>query len=120
MKGKDRAALEDTLFLALQRPAMFLGVPAEGLLWNVTGSILASAWIARGGLSLFAWVIILPVLVHLVMKFLVSRDYNMFAILRVYIETKGQARHKDLWGGSSIAPLPARKATKAGNFDVSL
>jgi len=37
----------------------------------------------------------------------------MFATLRLWAETKGRARNKDRWGGSSVSPLPLRPARRA-------
>jgi type IV secretory pathway VirB3-like protein len=42
-----RAALEDVVFLALQRPAMLLGCPTEGVMVNLAVSVPAGGWTSR-------------------------------------------------------------------------
>lgn len=44
----------------------------------------------------------------------ISKDYNFFTTLRLWMETKGRARNTDKWGGSSVSPIPLRRAKKAG------
>jgi type IV secretion system protein VirB3 len=98
---------EDTLFLACTRPAMWQGVPLEALAINgmVTGIIFV--------LMSNPFYLLIGVAVHYATRALISHDYNMFKTLRLWAETKGRARNKDRWGGSSVSPLPLRPARNA-------
>jgi len=98
---------EDTLFLACTRPAMWQGVPLEALAINgmVTGIVFV--------LMSNPFYLLIGLAVHYATRALISHDYNMFTTLRLWAETKGRARNKDHWGGSSVSPLPLRPARKA-------
>src|SRR5215469_1642279 len=97
---------QQTLFLACTRPAMWQGVPLEALAINgmVTGVVFVVA--SNPLYMLFGLVI------HYIIRTLISFDYNMFTTLRLWAETKARARNKDYWGGSSVSPLPMRPARK--------
>lgn len=103
---------EDMLFLACTRPAMWQGVPLEALVVNgmVTGIIFV--------LMSNPFYLLIGIVVHYAIRALVSRDYNIFKTLRLWIETKGRARNKDRWGGSSVSPLPLGPARKAREVRV--
>jgi type IV secretion system protein VirB3 len=98
---------EDTLFLACTRPAMWQGVPLEALAINgmVTGVVFV--------LMSNPFYLLIGVVVHYVIRALISHDYNMFKTLRLWADTKGRARNKDHWGGSSVSPLPIGAARSA-------
>ena len=98
---------EDPLFLACTRPAMWRGVPVEAvglnmmlttIIFIVVGNPL---WMTTG------------VAIHYATRALVGRDYNIFTTLRVWADTKARARNVELWGGSSVSPLPLRPARHA-------
>lgn len=100
---------EDTLFLALTRPALWLGVPVEagilivfvsvGLLITLGNPVLA---IAVGVSLLFS------------ARLIVRTDYNMFRILFLCGRTKARAKNKIYWGGSSYSPLPMKPLRRKG------
>lgn len=115
-----RAALEDTLFLALTRPAMMLGVPSVGLMLNVTGSIIVSSWLGMGSWHILAWMIVLMPTVHFLMKWAVAKDHNLFRTKLLWIETKGQSALDTDWGGSSVTPIPAVWPTRSKDLDISV
>jgi len=103
---EERQALEDILFLALQRPTMLLGVPAEGCMLNVAGSIVASGWLGMGSWHIFAWLFTLAPSIHMLMRFGMERDYNYFRLKLIALDTRGRSMNALWWGGSTIAPLP--------------
>lgn len=92
--------IEDPLFLACTRPAMFLGVPMEAMGVNVMVSGLA--FLVGGSLL---YLLIAPAL-HLVFRAICRVDHNAFRLLLVFVDTKGRARNGAVWGGSSPTPLP--------------
>jgi type IV secretion system protein VirB3 len=98
---------EDTLFLACTRPAMWQGVPLEAVAINgmATGIIFV--------LMSNPFYLLIGVVIHYTIRALMSHDYNMFNTLRLWADTKGRARNKDRWGGSSVSPLPLRPAHNA-------
>jgi type IV secretion system protein VirB3 len=99
--------VEDVLFLACTRPAMFLGAPMEAMGINII--ITAIAFL--GGHSLI-YLLIAPVL-HLVFRAVCKSDHNAFRVLWLYVETKGRSRNGAVWGGSSATPLPLRRCFTA-------
>lgn len=110
----DRVGLtEDPLFLACTRPAMWHGVPLMAVAMNfaATGIVFVimsnPLYLALGGI------------VHVATRALVSRDYNMFQVLWLWSETKGRARNRARWGGSSVSPLPLRGARRDREVRVS-
>ncbi|MFL5252511.1 MAG: type IV secretion system protein VirB3 [Rhodopila sp.] len=115
-----RAALEDTLFLALTRPAMMLGVPSVGLMLNVVGSIVVSAWLGMGSWHIMAWIVVIMPTIHFVMKFMVAKDHNLFRTKILFIQTQGQSGLDGAWGGSTVTPIPAVWPKKSKDLDVSV
>ena len=104
--------IEDTLFLACTRPAMWQGVPLEALAINgmATGIVFV--------LMSNPFYLLLGVVIHYTIRALISHDYNMFNTLRLWAETKGRARNKERWGGSSVSPLPLGPARKTREVRV--
>lgn len=90
---------EDTLFLAFTRPAMFMGVPVNAMVFNMM--ITGFAYLAGGSLLFLG----IGPIVHLVFREVCKRDHNQFGVLFVWMDTKGRARNGGLWGGSSVSPL---------------
>ena len=88
---KESAALderlrEETLFLAVTRPTMWLGVPLE-----------ASLPIALA-----------------VARLIVRHDANAFRLLWLWTMTKARSRNRAWWGGSSYSPLPVAGLKRKG------
>jgi len=107
MTGEGR----DMLYLAITRPAMKLGVPVEGLCFNLLACYLAFLWIAHANPITVRGVICMVMLpiVHFVMRLLVSIDHNLFRIIRLAAETRGlQAR-----GVSVLWAMPWKRASRA-------
>lgn len=100
---------EDTLFVALTRPAMWLGVPLEGamIILAVGALILLAFGDPFYGLAIGASL-------FLAARLIVRTDYNMFKILLVAVQTKARARNKRFWGGSSYTPLPLEGTKRKG------
>ena len=101
--------VEDVLFLACTRPAMFAGAPMEAVGLN----IVASTSVFLGVHSLLA-LAIAPVL-HLVAAGICRSEPNAFRLAYLWAETKARARNRALWGASSISPLPFRKLARKGS-----
>jgi type IV secretion system protein VirB3 len=100
---------EDTLFLAMTRPTLWLGVPVE-------------ATILIGFISVFILMVIGNPIYALAIggamlaaaRLIVRSDYNMFKILFLFARTKLQAKNKAIWGGSSYSPLPVDGTKRKG------
>ena len=91
---------EDTLFLALTRPALWLGVPLEAALLIAMAAVLMLLLtsnplyaIGLGGALLAA------------ARLIVRSDYNMFRLIFLWGRTKGRSRNRAWWSGSSYSPL---------------
>lgn len=97
---------EDTLFLACTRPAMWQGVPMEAVGINMMATSIFFVVMSN---PLY---MLIGVVNHYAIRAMISRDYNMFTTLRLWADTKARARNTDLWGGSSVSPLPLRAAKK--------
>lgn len=109
MDGRDddgHRLTEDVLFLACTRPAMWHGVPFAGAVANAAaGAVFV---VLMGAPPYF----LVTVAVHYAMRLVVSRDYNMFGVLLLWLDTKGRSRNRAAWGGSSVSPLPLRPARR--------
>ncbi|KFD27415.1 type IV secretion system protein VirB3 [Sphingobium yanoikuyae] len=106
------ALTEDTLFLACTRPAMWQGVPLEAVSINIMATTIV--FIVMGN-PLY---MLIGVVIHYTLRALVTYDYNMFKTLRLWIDTKGRARNSEMWGGSSVSPLPLGQARKTREVRV--
>lgn len=95
----DERITEDTLFLACTRPAMVLGVPVEAMAMNV----IITGLIYLVGHSLLY--LSVGVALHFIFRAIVKHDHNAFRVLFMWLETKGRARNRGWWGGSSPSPL---------------
>ncbi len=100
MSGRDEPLHEDVLFLACTRPALVAGVPMEAMGLNLIVS--ACAFLAAKSLL---YLLIAPAL-HLVFRAIGRSDPHAFRVLFLYVQTKGRARTRAIWGGSSPSPLP--------------
>jgi type IV secretion system protein VirB3 len=103
MSGPEERLVEDTLFLACTRPAMFLGAPMEAAGVNII--LTAIAFLAGHS---FLYLLIAPAL-HLAFQAICKSDHNAFRVLWLYVETKGRSRNGGVWGGSSPTPLPLHR-----------
>jgi type IV secretion system protein VirB3 len=99
---------EDPLFLACTRPAMWQGVPVEAL--SINAMFTTIIFVVMGN----PFYMLIGVVIHYTIRAVISKDYNFFTTLRLWMETKGRARNTDKWGGSSVSPIPLRRAKKAG------
>jgi len=97
----------NTLFLACTRPAMWQGVPIEAACLNAMGTEFVFIIMKNPCYMLIG------VVVHYVVRALISKDYNIFGIFRMWMDTKGRARNSATWGGSSVSPLPLGPARSA-------
>lgn len=104
--------VEDTLFLACTRPALWQGVPIEAASLNLMGTTILFI-IMRN-----PFYMLVGVVVHYAIRAFIARDYNVFGVLRLWLETKGRARNLPRWGGSSVSPLPLRPARRAREVRV--
>ncbi|MGL4964740.1 MAG: type IV secretion system protein VirB3 [Inquilinus sp.] len=91
--------VEDPLYLACTRPALFGGVPIVGV-------------VAAVGLPFLAFLItaFLPMLIFILPLFfglqqIVRNDYNRLQVLFVGLRTRFACRTRRHWGGSTRSPL---------------
>jgi type IV secretion system protein VirB3 len=98
---------KDTLFLALTRPPMTLGVPFEGFLANLFLSFFVGLW----GDNPFYWLIC--IVIHFPMRVIASADHNFFRLWRLWLMTKGSSVGGDIWGGAMLSPMPDWAERKA-------
>jgi type IV secretion system protein VirB3 len=93
--------IEDVCFLALTRPVMLLGVPVEGVGVNLVFSMCCFILFGiQFGL--------IGVPLHLLFRAITWHDHNRFAVLRSWIEVRGQQLNRSYWGGSSCSPARVR------------
>jgi type IV secretion system protein VirB3 len=100
---------KDTLFLALTRPAMKFGVPAEAFMANFVLSFFVGLW---GG-NPFLWLVCIAI--HFPMRVIASVDHNFFRIWRLWLTAKASSSGGDVWGGDILSPMPdwaEKKATE--------
>lgn len=96
---------KDTLFLALTRPPMLMGVPFEGFLVNFVASFFVGLWLGNP----FYWLI--GVLIHFPMRVIASADHNFFRVWRLWTVTSSGG--DELWGGSMLSPMTSRSSTSS-------
>lgn len=111
---KERAALderlrEETLFLAVTRPTMWLGVPLEA---SLPIALAACLTLIISGNPLYAGAIGGACLA--VARLIVRHDANAFRLLWLWTMTKGRSRNRAWWGGSSYSPLPVAGLKRKG------
>ena len=90
---------EDTLFLAMTRPAMVMGLPLEAAM--LVMGIGAATMILLGN-PIYAGLI--TGICYLVVKTLVRFDVNMFRLLFLWCATTLKCPNRKFWGGSSYSP----------------
>ena len=100
---------QDTLFLALTRPTLWLGVPIEA---GVLISMLTVFILMLFGNPLYAFAIGGSLLVA--GRLIVRTDFNMFRLIFLWVRTKARSRNKAFWGGSSYSPLPTKGLKRKG------
>lgn len=98
----DERLAEDILFVACTRPAMVAGVTMEAMALNVMFSCVLFLLAGSIAYALVA----MPI--HLVCRLICRHDPNMFRVLFAWLETRGRARNRAIWGGSSCTPLRLR------------
>lgn len=95
--------LRESLLLALTRPALFMGVPAEAAAINFfvtffSGALLSGHTIWRS--PFMFWLAGIPI--HLTMRRMVSRDFYAFRTVRLWTVTFGA-------GITTLESLPTRR-----------
>jgi type IV secretion system protein VirB3 len=111
---KERASLderlrEETLFLAVTRPTMWLGVPLEA---SLPIALAACLTLIVSGNPLYAGAIGGACLA--VARLIVRHDANAFRLLWLWTMTKARSRNRAWWGGSSYSPLPVTGLKRKG------
>jgi type IV secretion system protein VirB3 len=105
----DESLNQDTLFLALTRPPLWLGVPVEATLMIAMTGVLILMLVGNPVYALAIGGSLLAAA-----RVIVRSDYNMFRLLLLWTRTKGRARNAAYWGGSSYAPLPTAPIRRKG------
>lgn len=106
--------LRESLLLALTRPALFMGVPAEAAALNFfvtffSGALLSGHTIWRS--PFVFWLAGIPI--HLTMRRMVSRDYFAFRTARLWAVTFGA-------GVTTLECLPTRRPTSGKRIASSV
>jgi type IV secretion system protein VirB3 len=102
----------ETLWLAPTRPAMRLGIPAEGYWLNLYGTFFVGLWCG----SPLYWLIGVLNLVPL--RALARWDVNFFRILRLWQETKLATMGANVFGAPTLVALPAASSASAAEYQV--
>lgn len=105
----DEKLREETLFLAVTRPTMWLGVPIEASLPIALASCLT---LIIMGNPLYALALAGALLA--ISRLIVRHDANAFRLLWLWSMTKARCRNRIWWGGSSYSPLPVTGAKRKG------
>ena len=100
---------EDLLFLALTRPALWLGVPLEAALLIAIGSVFVLLVLSN---PLYAMALAGSLLAAA--RLIVRTDYNMFRLIFLWGRTKGRARNREFWAGSTYSPLISQGVKRKG------
>nr|WP_208404756.1 VirB3 family type IV secretion system protein [Sphingobium vermicomposti] len=100
---------EETLFLAVTRPTMWLGVPLEA---SLPIALAACLTLIVSGNPLYAAAIGGACLA--VARLIVRHDANAFRLLWLWTLTKARCRNRSWWGGSSYSPLPVAGMQRKG------
>lgn len=112
MKGSaapDERLREETLFLAVTRPTMWLGVPLEA---SLPIALAACLTLIVSGNPLYAGAIGGACLA--VARLIERHDANAFRLLWLWTMTKARSRNRAWWGGSSYSPLPVAGLKRKG------
>ena len=105
----DEKLREETLFLAVTRPTMWLGVPIEASLPIALAACLS---LIVSGNPLYACAIGGACLA--IARLIVRHDANAFRLLWLWTMTKARCRNRGWWGGSSYSPLPVAGLKRKG------
>jgi len=104
------------LFLAVTRPALFLGVPVEAVLFCVFGGVIVGPMLTGDMLMVLPVAGVLGAVARLVSRY----DPLIFRVLLSWLESRprgplgGPINAKKWWGGHSISPLrPTLQYTRA-------
>jgi type IV secretion system protein VirB3 len=92
------AECADPCFLALTRPAMFMGVPMEAFALNGIGT--TAFYLVMGHIK-YA---VVGVVLHFVFRALVWEDHNRFNLIAAWLATRGLQKNRMYWQGSSTSP----------------
>jgi len=107
--GNDDKLREETLFLAVTRPTIWMGVPIEASLPIALASCLT---LIISGNPLYALALAGAFLA--IARLIVRHDANAFRLLWLWTMTKARCRNRGWWGGSSYSPLPTQGARRKG------
>jgi len=105
----DEKLREETLFLAVTRPTMWLGVPIEA---SLPIALVACLSLIVSGNPLYAGAIGGACLA--IARLIVRHDANAFRLLWLWTMTKARCRNRGWWGGSSYSPLPVAGFKRKG------
>lgn len=105
----DEKLREEILFLAVTRPAMWLGVPLEA---SLPIALAACVTLILTGNPLYA--VALGGAALAVARLVVRHDTNTFRLLLLWTLTKARCRNRAWWGGSSYSPLPVAAMKRRG------
>ncbi|WOE76742.1 type IV secretion system protein VirB3 [Alterisphingorhabdus coralli] len=103
----------DTLYLALTRPALFLGVPLDAAMFIFPVAVLCLIWTGNPLIALA-----IGGALYFTARLITRRDYNQFRVLSLYLQTAVGNANKGYWKGSSYGPLASPMMKRKGFLNV--
>ncbi len=91
---------EDKVYLALTRPAMFMGLPLEAFM-----PIVMIAMVVWGVLHNPLYPLFLFGALYLPARAIVYYDFNAFRLWGLWFQTTFLAKNRTFWAGGSYAPV---------------
>ncbi|WP_267347021.1 VirB3 family type IV secretion system protein [Sphingomonas sp. GM_Shp_2] len=102
---------EDKVFLALTRPAVFMGLPLEAVMPIMMVSMVAWALLHN---PLYPAAIFGAL--YFPARMIVHYDYNAFRLWGLWFQTVFLSKNRKFWGGGSYSPVRLGKAVKRKQF----
>ena len=101
---EEEEIVHDICFLAVTRPAMFLGVTVEA--FGVVGIVTVVAFVATLSFKALG----AGVAVMAVCRALLWNDHNRLRVIAGWTKTRGRMVNSLYWGGGSATPIAVARA----------
>ena len=99
----------NTLFVAVTRPALWAGIPIEAAVLLLISSASVLIW---SNSPLYTAMVV--AFGYSISRLIVRHDVNAFRLLFLCSRTKLSNRNRAFWGGSSYSPLPLAGLRRKG------
>ena len=109
MEEEREVMARNTLFLAVTRPALFVGIPIEAAV-----VILLTSVITLIGTTNPVYGLVVAAVMFGISRLVVRHDVNAFRLIFLWGRTKAANRNRVFWGGSSYTPLPLKGIKRKG------